>query len=29
MYTQEGKAYVMREGDIVVFMHNVTKAKKK
>lgn len=28
-YRQEGKTYVMQEGDIVVFMHNVTAAKKK
>ena len=28
-YRQEGKTYVMQEGDIVVFMHNVTTAKKK
>ena len=28
-YRQEGKAYVMQEGDIVVFMHNTTTAKKK
>jgi len=28
-YKQEGKTYVMQEGDIVVFMHNATKAKKK
>lgn len=28
-YRQEGKQYVMHEGDIVVFMHNVTAAKKK
>lgn len=28
-YRQEGKTYVMQEGDIVVFMHNATKAKKK
>lgn len=28
-YRQEGKAYVMQEGDIVVFMHNVTASKKK
>mmetsp|Transcript_17476 Transcript_17476/g.36422 ORF Transcript_17476/g.36422 Transcript_17476/m.36422 type:complete len:428 (+) Transcript_17476:111-1394(+) len=28
-YRQEGKTYVMNEGDIVVFMHNVTTAKKK
>jgi ribosome-binding ATPase YchF (GTP1/OBG family) len=28
-YRQEGKQYVMQEGDIVVFMHNVTTAKKK
>mmetsp|Transcript_11462 Transcript_11462/g.21218 ORF Transcript_11462/g.21218 Transcript_11462/m.21218 type:complete len:429 (+) Transcript_11462:124-1410(+) len=28
-YRQEGKTYVMQEGDIVVFMHNVTTSKKK
>ena len=28
-YRQEGKNYVMQDGDIVVFMHNVTTAKKK
>jgi len=28
-YKQEGKTYVMQEGDIVVFMHNVTSKKKK
>jgi GTP-binding protein YchF len=28
-YRQEGKQYAMQEGDIVVFMHNVTTAKKK
>jgi GTP-binding protein YchF len=28
-YRQEGKTYVMQEGDIVVFMHNVTASKKK
>ena len=28
-YKQEGKTYVMQDGDIVVFMHNVSKAKKK
>lgn len=28
-YKQEGKEYVMQEGDIVVFMHNVTASKKK
>lgn len=28
-YRQEGKQYVMQEGDIVVFMHNVTASKKK
>lgn len=28
-YRQEGKQYVMNEGDIVVFMHNTTTAKKK
>jgi GTP-binding protein YchF len=28
-YRQEGKTYVMAEGDIVVFMHNTTTAKKK
>mmetsp|Transcript_32660 Transcript_32660/g.38036 ORF Transcript_32660/g.38036 Transcript_32660/m.38036 type:complete len:426 (+) Transcript_32660:158-1435(+) len=28
-YKQEGKMYVMQEGDIVVFMHNTTAAKKK
>lgn len=28
-YRQEGKTYVMQEGDIVVFMHNTTTAKKK
>jgi len=28
-YRQEGKQYVMVDGDIVVFMHNVTTAKKK
>lgn len=28
-YRQEGKTYVMQEGDIVVFMHNVTATKKK
>jgi ribosome-binding ATPase YchF (GTP1/OBG family) len=27
-YRQEGKTYVMKEGDIVVFMHNTSKAKK-
>ena len=27
-YRQEGKQYVMKEGDIVVFMHNAAKAKK-
>ena len=27
-YKQEGKSYVMQEGDIVVFMHNTNKAKK-
>lgn len=27
-YKQEGKNYAMKEGDIVVFMHNVTKSKK-
>jgi ribosome-binding ATPase YchF (GTP1/OBG family) len=28
-YRQEGKSYVFKDGDIVVFMHNVTTAKKK
>ncbi len=28
-YRQEGKTYVMAEGDICIFMHNVTTAKKK
>eukprot|EP00956_Cyclotella_meneghiniana_P015358 scaffold23417_cov78-Cyclotella_meneghiniana.AAC.5 len=28
-YRQEGKSYVMQEGDICVFMHNTTTAKKK
>lgn len=28
-YRQEGKLYAMQEGDIVVFMHNVTASKKK
>mmetsp|Transcript_5536 Transcript_5536/g.10717 ORF Transcript_5536/g.10717 Transcript_5536/m.10717 type:complete len:179 (+) Transcript_5536:1081-1617(+) len=28
-YRQEGKQYVMADGDIVVFMHNTTTAKKK
>lgn len=28
-YRQEGKQYTMTDGDIVVFMHNVTTAKKK
>ena len=28
-YRQEGKMYAMHEGDIVVFMHNTTTAKKK
>lgn len=28
-YRQEGKQYVMQEGDICVFMHNTTTAKKK
>ena len=28
-YRQEGKLYVMQEGDIVVFMHNTTASKKK
>jgi len=28
-YRQEGKQYVMHDGDIVVFMHNTTTAKKK
>eukprot|EP01083_Nonionella_stella_P075903 206570_1 len=28
-YKQQGKTYVMQEGDIVVFMHNVSGAKKK
>mmetsp|Transcript_64636 Transcript_64636/g.185870 ORF Transcript_64636/g.185870 Transcript_64636/m.185870 type:complete len:428 (-) Transcript_64636:37-1320(-) len=28
-YRQEGKNYVMQDGDIVVFMHNTTTAKKK
>mmetsp|Transcript_13358 Transcript_13358/g.36926 ORF Transcript_13358/g.36926 Transcript_13358/m.36926 type:complete len:239 (+) Transcript_13358:981-1697(+) len=28
-YRQEGKTYEMKEGDIVVFMHNVTASKKK
>mmetsp|Transcript_11603 Transcript_11603/g.33393 ORF Transcript_11603/g.33393 Transcript_11603/m.33393 type:complete len:428 (+) Transcript_11603:118-1401(+) len=28
-YRQEGKQYVMQDGDIVVFMHNTTTAKKK
>jgi ribosome-binding ATPase YchF (GTP1/OBG family) len=28
-YRQEGKQYAMQEGDIVVFMHNTTTAKKK
>ena len=27
-YRQEGKNYVMQEGDIVVFMHNTNKSKK-
>lgn len=27
-YKQEGKNYAMKEGDIVVFMHNVMKGKK-
>jgi len=27
-YRQEGKSYMMQEGDIVVFMHNTNKAKK-
>lgn len=27
-YRQEGKSYVMQEGDIVVFMHNTLKSKK-
>lgn len=28
-YRQEGKQYIMNDGDIVVFMHNTTTAKKK
>ena len=28
-YKQEGKTYEMQDGDIVVFMHNVSGAKKK
>lgn len=28
-YRQEGKQYVMQDGDIVLFMHNTTTAKKK
>uniref|UniRef100_A0A7S0BX89 Obg-like ATPase homolog n=1 Tax=Proboscia inermis TaxID=420281 RepID=A0A7S0BX89_9STRA len=28
-YRQEGKTYAMQDGDIVVFMHNVTASKKK
>jgi ribosome-binding ATPase YchF (GTP1/OBG family) len=28
-YRQEGKQYVMQEGDIVVWMHNTTTTKKK
>jgi len=28
-YRQEGKQYIMQDGDIVVFMHNTTTAKKK
>lgn len=28
-YRQEGKQYVMKDGDIVVFMHNTTTGKKK
>lgn len=28
-YRQEGKSYVMKDNDIVVFMHNVTTGKKK
>jgi ribosome-binding ATPase YchF (GTP1/OBG family) len=28
-YRQEGKTYVMKEGDICLFMHNVTTGKKK
>jgi hypothetical protein len=28
-YQQERKTFVMQEGDIVVFMHNVTAPKKK
>jgi len=28
-YRQEGKNYVFQEGDIVVFMHNVSGSKKK
>lgn len=28
-YRQEGKTYTMQDGDIVVFMHNVTASKKK
>jgi ribosome-binding ATPase YchF (GTP1/OBG family) len=28
-YRQEGKQYAMQDGDIVVFMHNTTTAKKK
>ena len=28
-YRQEGKQYVMQDGDIVVFMHNTTTAAKK
>ena len=28
-YRQEGKNYVMQEGDIVVFMHNTTTGEKK
>jgi ribosome-binding ATPase YchF (GTP1/OBG family) len=27
-YRQEGKTYTMQDGDIVVFMHNVTSKKK-
>lgn len=28
-YRQEGKTYAMQDGDIVVFMHNVSGSKKK
>jgi ribosome-binding ATPase YchF (GTP1/OBG family) len=28
-YLQEGKQYVMQEGDICVFMHNTTTMKEK